>query len=132
MSELKMIQRVAKEFSSPDELKEYLHDHPNADRGKHWVSKNEKGEEGQAYKHLKVKPDLAKRLVEHLPDHMKVIKKELQSGKPLLDARVHKIVDHLKSMATSPDTKKEDAAKYRELHKELSKHMKEDSHHEVK
>jgi len=45
-----MVRRVASKFveargfSSPDALKEYLKDHPNADKSKHYVEKEEKGE----------------------------------------------------------------------------------------
>lgn len=35
--------KVAYEFSSPEALKEYLHDHPNADKSKHTVKKPEEG-----------------------------------------------------------------------------------------
>jgi hypothetical protein len=33
----------AREFSSPDALREYLHDHPGADKSKHYVRKDEGG-----------------------------------------------------------------------------------------
>lgn len=47
-------QRQALDFSTPDQLREYLHEHPGADKSKHRVVKNEgspsKGDEGKGDK----------------------------------------------------------------------------------
>jgi phenylpyruvate tautomerase PptA (4-oxalocrotonate tautomerase family) len=54
--------RNAREFSSPEALKEYLHEHPNADRSKHHVKKDDGGHGGGHGDHEEKPKSLKERL----------------------------------------------------------------------
>jgi len=130
-----LVQKTAKEFSSPEALKEYLHDHPNADPGKHQVKKEEKShkddDDAQGYRHLKVDKGTSGDVVKELPAHMRSTKRKLENGQALLDAEVDKVVRTLKDKATHPGVGKEDAARLRGLAKKLQDKLKSEGHWEV-
>jgi hypothetical protein len=52
----RVLARTARDFGSPAELKEYLKEHPNADKSKHHVVK-EDGGRGSGAAHVKTKID---------------------------------------------------------------------------
>ena len=131
--------KQAMEFPTEEALKDYLHDHPGADESKHSVVKSEGKEDGgQAYKHLTVKPDLAKKLIDALPEgtQFKRMKKMLSEGAPILDANVDHIISALGPSyeAHTPEDRKkeqEENKKRKELQKELKEHFKKDYQHKV-
>lgn len=92
--------RIAKEFSSPEALKEYLHEHPNADKSKHHVQKDhgdkehgEKAPKKSLKERLKDLSDKAKAFVKDAPKEVhKFLTDDAHRRKTLMDA--HKAVEN--------------------------------------
>lgn len=115
---------LAREFSSPEELREYLKDHPGADPKKHRVVK--KDEEGKSkvdtgLTSVKVKVDKS------IGDEIKKVWKKQPAGNPL-DGLAKAIGRGEGSEAgleiTNPTTPKDDVKAYKGLEKKLKEYTR--------
>lgn len=126
--------KVAKEWPSEESLKKYLHEHPQADPGAHWVKEDEHGEEKVVFhEKRKIKPnkELGKKMVDawqgkHQSPVIKAIGEKMMKGEDVDQKRLETAIEHLGWHADQyAEGKSEDKKKYRALRDELKKHLKD-------
>jgi hypothetical protein len=125
-------QRQAFEFPSPEALRKYLHDHPNADKSKHTVEKKDEPEkEGEPEKkkswgeRLKSLGDKAKKFVEAAPKAVRqFIEDESFRRKAMTDASEALAKAPEKIVRSVVDAAKEEVHEFREAGAGVGKILK--------
>lgn len=124
MSDVKMIQRVATEFATPEALKAYLREHPGADPKKHRVTKREDGSSGSGggatvtVKDKGVAKDLADLGMPH-GSAVDSVGRMIADGRPVSFNMINKAVVVLHDQANKPGLDKNKAKKMRDLRTKL-------------
>lgn len=119
--------RFAKDFSSPEALKTYLKEHPNADPKNHHVVTPEGGR-GSGAAHVKVKvdtgvaDDIGKVWKGKPEGAITQVKKMIDDGRDVPVNMIEKAVKVLHDQANNPTTKPDEAKAMRALRDKLKGH----------
>lgn len=122
--------RIAKEFASPEAMKDYLREHPNADPRKHYVKKEDGGlHSGPAKVKTKVDKGVADsigKVWKNKPSGNAVdaVRNMIEKGEDVSINMLNKAVGVLKNHAKDPGTSKEDAKALNEIRRKLKDHAK--------
>lgn len=117
--------KLAMEFSSPEALKDYLHEHPKADPKKHHV-KREDGGLSSGSSSLKVKPpkelgDEIAKVWKNKPSSNAVdgVRRMIEEGREVSHNMLSKAMMVLRGQADNIENSKEDRAAYKRLHDKI-------------
>jgi hypothetical protein len=131
-SDLLIIKRVANrfkyamEFPTPEARKQYLHDHPNADPGKHTVKPSESGGSRIQYQPSKDVAKDVEDLAGPASDHVfvKKLKSLLEGSQPISKQKLDQAVSVLKSFEEYDETSPKERDNLRKLRQKLKQHAR--------
>jgi hypothetical protein len=132
-----LVVKTAKDFSSPEAMRQYLRDHPGADARKHHVVKEDGGRSSGGGTKLKVKDkQLAKELADlRLPAHGAVdsVRRMLEDDDKELDiGTAQKAIRVLHDQANNPATDKDRKKKLETMKDKLKEIARVKEAHDVK
>lgn len=119
-----VVARVSTDFSSPEAFRKYLKDHPNADKSKHHVVKDN-GERGSAPAHTtkKLDKDLGDEIAKHWKgpsgNAVDKVRSMIEEGREVPENMIDKAVTVLHDQSNKPGLDKEKAKVLRSLRDKL-------------